>query len=519
MKLVEVEALVEAGELQKAVRLLQDMPVDAIPCERIRPWIFHPDDDLRQLAVRLLGQKCDTDSIVDLACLFEAGLDFHDHDFIFEAYVAMGEPGVPGLLAVVKNGTPGQRSAALQGLGQMGGPAVPFLVELLEAGEADELLFVAFQNSHDARALPALLSHLAGHPNDEEAAYALEACIGEGCGMHIPAMVRILRRSRRVEVRRSILQAIGGTRDPAAIVPLLGHLKDPEAAEALGEIGHPDAVVALANALKSPLPSESLDAVLSAILTNPLSGDELRREAARICLSRRDLPDALALVADEPACRCELDRVALSQDPLQRFLLATALPKEEAAPHYEFVLRCGDPSLLRELATGGDRLPEGLVTQLVHHHDVGLRWRLARSMQFRQKSLPLLTELLKDKQSKVREEATLALEQIAEAFVLLAELHNDRSRKVRSAAAGVIRRLEGVEIEERIPVLARFLYDRAGRPTDLSLGMLYPFDGSEVRPRMLSEAIAWLEHPLAIQLLGEWKARGGDSSTVGDRGD
>ena len=280
-------------------------------------------------------------------------------------------------------------------------------------------------------------------------------------------------------------------------------------------MAHPDAVVALANALKSPLPSESLDAVLSAILSNPLSGDELRREAAQICLSRRDLPDALALVADEPACRCELDRVALSQDPIQRLLLATALPKEEAAPHYEFVLRRGDPGLLRELATSRDRLPEGLVTQLVHHHDAGLRWRLARSMQFRQNSLPVLTELLKDKQSKVREEAALALDQMAEAFVLLAELHNDRSRKVRSAAAGVIRRLEEVDIEERIPVLTRFLYDRAGRPTDLSLGMLYPFDGSEARPHSLSEAMACMEHPMAIELLGQWKARGvGDSAQL-----
>lgn len=509
MKFKTVAALVEAGKVEEAKRLLQQMPVDLIPCESIRPWIFHSDDDLRQLVVNVLGQKCDTESIVDLARLFEADLDFYDQDFIFEAYATMGEPAVPGLLSVVRDGTPGQRSAALQGLGQMGGPAVPFLVELLEAKEADELLFVALQNSHDARAVPALLNYLAAHPNDEEAADALAECSDEGCGEHIPAMVQILTRSRRVEFRHSILRAIGNTRDPAAIGPLSGHLKDSDAAEALGEIAHPYAVEVLAGALNSHLPSDSLDAVLSAILTNPVSGDELRREAARICLSRRDLTDALALVAGDAACQPLLEQVARSQDPLQRLLLANTLPVERAAPHYEFVASSGEPDWLHDLASKGNRLPLSLAVHLSQHQDANLRRRLARSMRMNGKSIPVLMTLLRDKQASVREAAARALDRVDDAFPELAKLHNDRSRFVRSAAVNTIRRLRNVDIEDRILALSRFLYDKAGRPVDLEDGILVPFDGTDERPSMLSETIADLEHPMAAEVLERWKPMGG----------
>ncbi len=506
VKFAAVAALVEAGQVEEAAQLLRQTPVELIPCESLRPWIFHPDHNLRQLVIKVLGQKCDTASIVDLGRLFESGLDFYDHDYIFEAFASMGEPAVPALLSIVRDGTPGQRSCALQGLGQMGGPAVPCLVELLEAKEADELLFVALENSHDSRAVPALLKYLAAHPKSQEAADALAECSDESCGKHIPAMVQILNRSRRVEVSHSILQAIGNTRDPAAIVPLIGHLHDIEALEALGQIAHPEAVEVLAGALKLRLPPNLLEAVLSSILINPFSSDELRREAARICLSRRELSDALALLAGEPACQPVLEEVAQSPNPLQRLLLANALTVERAAPHYEFVSGCGDLELLRELASQGSRLPLGLAIHLSQHQDAGLRRRLAESMHFTGKSISVLMTLLRDKQARVREAAARALDQVDDAFPELAKLHSDRSRLVRSAAANSILGLRNVDIEVRIRALSRFLFDKTGRSVDLEVGTLIPSDGSDERPYLLSESIADLEHPLATEVLERWRA-------------
>lgn len=98
MSVTGVVAFVEAGQLEEAVELLQNLPVESVPLERIRRWTFHAHADLRQLVVTLLGQGGDIESAFDLARLFEADLDFYDHDFIFEAYVRMGEAAIPGLV-------------------------------------------------------------------------------------------------------------------------------------------------------------------------------------------------------------------------------------------------------------------------------------------------------------------------------------------------------------------------------------------------------------------------------------
>lgn len=44
---------------------------------------------------------------------------------------------------------------------------------------------------------------------------------------------------------------------------------------------------------------------------------------------------------------------------------------------------------------------------------------------------------------------------------------------------------------------------------DLEVGSVIPFDGSGERPYMLSEEIADTEHPFAIEIIEEWRSRGG----------
>lgn len=509
MNFANVLALVEDEQFDKAVEQLQKMPVASVPAEQIRPWIFHPDDALRQLAVTLLGQKGDLASIVDLARLFEADLDFYDHDYIFEAYERMGEPAVAGLLELVKHGTPRQASAALQGLGHIGTPAVPSLIELLQEGDVDELLFVALENSHDPRAVPALIAYLVEHLDDDQAAYALESSIDESCHGAVAELARILKKSRRGEVRRALIRSLGKTKAPAAVAPLRNYLKEPDAAEALGGIAHSDAVNVLSGGLKLSLQPSSLDAILCALLCNPLTGEELRRQAAQTCLMRADLPKAVDSIAASPACRPVMERAAQSPEPLCRLLLANALGEKEAASHYEFVTECGDLTLLREMASKGGRLPLAVVESLSRHPDDELRWRLANSMRMRGKSISVLMGLLSDRKAKVRRAAVWALDRQSEAFDQLREMHRDRSRKVRSAASCTIGRLRDLDPEEQILALARFLYDQAGRPVDLEQGVLCPFDGGEERPYMLSEALGEMKHPLASRVLAEWAAAGG----------
>lgn len=505
MNFADVLASVKAERLDDAVARLQELPVESVSLEQIRPWIFHSHTPLRQLVVTLLGLRGDIDSILDLANLFAAELDFYDHDFIFEAYARMGEVALPGLLDVTRHGSPNQRSAAIQGLGHMRGPAVPVLVELLQGGENDCLIFIALQNCYDARAVPALLTYLVDHKKDEHAAYALSNCTDETCGGHIQEMAMVLRGCRSKEVCRSVLQAMGATKAPAAVEFLREHLLEPDAAEGLSQIAHPEAVEALCGALKEALPPEPLDAILSAILTNPVSGSDLRREAARICLSRPDLTETLEKIAEDPACAPELELAAQSQDPSRRLLLANALDKDAAAPHYEFVSLASDQGLLRELVSEGSRLPLSLIENLAKHPDDEIRRRLAKSMRFTGKSIPVLTALLSDRRAKVRETAARSLDRVSEALPQLSELHRDRSLRVRCAAANSIRRMEDVSLENRIRALSLFLYDRAGRPIDLKQGTVIPFDDSEERPYMLSEAIVDLEHPLAEKVVEEWR--------------
>lgn len=490
---------------------------------RLRELVFHPHTELRQRAVRALGLLGDVASVPALADLYARGLDRFDHDYVFDAFRAMGDAAVPALLQVVERGSDWERHGAIQGLGLVGGAAVPFLVDLARDGE--RIALQALQNVQDPRAVPFLLDVLEHGSEDAagEASLALSGCCDSTCAEAVEPLLRCLAAGRGSASR--LMATLGEIGDLRALPVLAAALRRggdvaEAAARALRGISHPQAVDALAAALNSKrLSRDAREDVLSSLLAHPCAGPEIRRDGIRMALEGfaashgREFASLLEEATQQPEGRAVFAEFESSPDPAIRLALSIALAEtdpERAGAHFRFAVAQGNPALRTQAAAA---LPAGADPwPLAADPEPSVRVALARSLEFPPQGIdvePVLEQLCRDPRWQVRSQAAQALRACdAGALRLIEELADDRSSRVREAAAQELLIVaQTLPTEEWIPRMARFLYDPRGRAVDLYVGCTVR--EGEWTDHTVSDALAEADFPLARRYLEEWHARGG----------
>lgn len=202
-----------------------------------------------------------------------------------DQYVALGEGGIPELLAMLSERSWVVRRSAIAGLSALGEPAVPGLIGILRHGRDDEdrlaaavdalstsigaidAAIIELMGDQDiavvcdaaqilgrrrvVQAIPALEGLVAGK-DDNAAVAAIEALGRIGGTAALESLVRAARSHEFFRVFPAI-DVLGRTGDPRAVGPLAELLDEPlyahEAARALGRTGESAAVVPLARLL------------------------------------------------------------------------------------------------------------------------------------------------------------------------------------------------------------------------------------------------------------------------------
>ncbi len=514
----------DAGQFVKAAEALEhfldngEASFSASEETCLRDLLFHPDAELRQQAVRAVGVSGDVESVAALAKLYDLGLDQFDHDYIFHAFEAIGKQAVPHLADLIDHGTAGERSAALQGLACIGGDAVPVL--LAAAGrQADDIAVTALSNAHDPRAVPLLLEIVErGGDLADSAASALEQCCDPTCSEAVEPILRLLR--AYPDLATNLIDALGSIRDPRAIPALQQALKrGGDAAEfavtGLGQIADPRAPAALLAALGWPRLKgwtryEAFRGVIEHTHTSP--GD--RRAAARRAFQDfercQDLEELLEDLGANADCRAEAISAGQSEDPFLQLGAAVALASRElfqkAAGHSSKAVRvrCAQLAFRVPVLTTED------IINLARDPEVSVRWHLADNLPAEGPHTGALLDVLTlDRNAGVRIAAIcrhLRFMPVEEALPYIERLVEDKSPAVRQQAAMAAAWVNGLDLGQRINLLARFLYDPKGRPVDPRVGEEI-HDGREVLVTVSVE----LQRTGAAgrQVLQEWKRRGG----------
>ena len=81
--------------------------------QRLREMVFVSHTGVRQQAIRALGVVRDIASAASLADVFAAGLDWEDHDYVFDAWQEMGAEIVPALLSAMPRLVPSVNDAVV----------------------------------------------------------------------------------------------------------------------------------------------------------------------------------------------------------------------------------------------------------------------------------------------------------------------------------------------------------------------------------------------------------------------
>lgn len=486
--------------------------------ECLKGILFHSDTKLRQQAVRAVGLAGDVESIPALAKLFDDGLDWFDHDYIFDAFKSMGEPAVPHLAELVERGNEGERSAVLQGLGRIGGDAVPVL--LAEAGRRlDDIVLTALYNAHDSRAVPLLLEMVQrGGDLTEDAAIALAASCDPTCTEAVEPLLRLLRACP--DFAALLIEALGHINDPRAIPALQRALRRggdaaESAASSLCQMADPRASAALLAAMAEPrLTGHARQEVLRAVLKHAQTPPADRCAAARIVLKDferfPDLEDLLGTLGANHDCRAEVQAAAESDDPFLQLGAAVALDSRDlflrATRHTSRAVRVR----CAELASKINSLTTEDVLSLARDPEVLVRRRLADDLwQRRPHSAALMAALIADRSARVRTAAASRLWFIPseQAVTHIEHLALDRSPAVRQQAAKAAAVVKDLSPTRRIDLLARFLYDLKGCPVDPLVGMEI-HNGQEEVPITVSMKLESMGAS-SRRVLQEWKRRGG----------
>lgn len=477
--------------------------------------LFHADTDLRQLAVRAIGAAGYLEAIPDLATLFAQGLDFYDHDYIFDAFRDMGESAVPALSNILAHEDEGERSAALQGLGLIGGAGVPVLITAVRAGlqGAASALF----NARDPRAVPALLEAVARDSPEEaeEAAISLAECCDPTCTQAIEPLLALIRRASG-DLRSELLQALGNIEDPRTI-PVFArfvHSREPAAVEALAKLPGRAAVDPLLEAMRRP--SRALQsAIVKAVLGHSAATSEERQEAARLAIALfesrpQQVGFTLEAVGEQPDCRVVVEHAAKMSGTFQQLAAALVLDSIEC-----FREARRGPTVVRRRCAAVAWEFSGLTSDdllvLAADPDIKVRIALADNLSMFDDALAisLFSVMTRDRRAAVRAKAAQDLHSAGpHAVELIQRLISDRSAIVRQQAAHSLYFLEQeLGTEKWAALLARFLYDPHGRPVDPVIYVVS--DEAEKEVVTVSSALARTQSPAAHRLLTAWKRSGG----------
>lgn len=277
-----VRALAEALRARHA--LVRDCAARALACRSLptlRAALHDPDPVVRAAAAHGVGYYArDRVSIPRLAELLgDANADVRAMAVRALAWVARRHrEALPPLTAALQHPDEHVRVAAAHWLGRVGNPLAcealvaalsdPSRAVVLEAiralGSLDPSVPGGRIGVGDARAIPALLSHLEGPDADLRlaAAEALAHVLAVGPpGEHDPRTLPLLAQAltdQDARVRAMAATALGETGNPEAVPPLTEALNDPvwsvraSAASALGTLGDPSAIPALEAACADP---------------------------------------------------------------------------------------------------------------------------------------------------------------------------------------------------------------------------------------------------------------------------
>jgi HEAT repeat protein len=193
--------------------------------------LHSPDYTLRQQAIDTLGESGDSSVVKPLIeCLLLIDTDWNTHEAAALALAKLKDAqAIPALLSVLRSSERQGGSAVAYALGQMGPPALPSLLDLL-------------QTTQD-------------HVMRRAATFAL-SCMGISA---VQALIELLQNDQQV-VRWGAIHALEGIRDPRAVEPLLALLSTADwqtklyILDALGNIGDPRAVEPLIAGLRDPDP-------------------------------------------------------------------------------------------------------------------------------------------------------------------------------------------------------------------------------------------------------------------------
>lgn len=502
-----LKSLIANSNFDEAALKVQELQGSTDPSEEtlsfLRSLLFHEDDELRQTVVTTLGRLKDLPSVPLMAKLYAKWMDPFDHDYIFDAFREMGDSAVLNLTAVAKTTTvPEERHAAVWGLGQMGGAAVPVLLDMLEEGGDD--VIPAMVNTYDPRCAPALLEVIKTRDNDTalQAAHSFCNCCDASCSVLVPEILALLRGSK-IELRLELIEALGRIGDERAIPGLARCLKQggsnvEAAAEALVELETEGALNALWTGLSSgKVKEEGRGIILSAVLSHPRSidGDKTRalRTALESCKERYQAIDLFIEAQSHDCCVRVAREYAEAPEPALRLAVASVLSEAEseaARQHARYAFENGDDEvrvdciwLLLEL---GDA--ESL-RSAARDSSMRVRLEVAQGLGF-SSGLP----------------RSVCLK-------ILAGFCNDRSLKVKEAAlSSIFFRNEDRDNEKRLAYEAPFLFSKSGKPCDFIISEFHHADG-RIEYSTLSDEIAALEHPEARAIIARWRSAGGKRAT------
>ncbi len=336
---------------------------------------------------------------------------------------------------------------AAEGLGEIGTPAIPALMDALHDVES----FVrsgaaqALGKIGDPSAVPALLDTL--HDADDDVRYGAARALGKiGDTAAIPTLVAALHDVKSF-VRSGAAEALGNIGDPAAIPALLAALHDADsyvrrsAADALGNIGDPAAIPALLDAL------HDADSYVRYLTTEALG--KIGDTAA--------IPELIERLTDTAYLNHYLESVCDAAAHALGKIGTPAIPALLDALHvYDWEVRSG---AARALGMIGDPIAIPALMDDLHDNDSDVRSNAARVLgKIGDPAIPALLDALHDDANwTVRSGAARALGMIGDPAsipALLDALHV-YDWEVRSEAADALGKIG----DPAIPALLDALHD------------------------------------------------------------
>ncbi len=519
-QLVESQSFLEAADQLEAFRRSWDgtpLPEEALAS--LRELLFHPNDRLRQQVILVVGNLRDLGSVPLLCKLYAKGLDFYDHDYIFDAFHQMGSPAIPRLAEITSKEQGQESYAAWYGLGLIGGRAVPIISWGVEDGVRDAISAAASTRSR--KLVGSLLKAIQEREGElvDLAISSLSSCIDENCGEFVKPLTKLVRKASNTRQRAGLTEALASIKDESAL-PTLFWVYDragtaaQTALEGLSRLSTRAVVAGLnrrvssSSRLSRTLRGESL----AVLLEHPCATDKERREAASKALQAFDCEgnydEALEVAARTEACAEVFQRAQGSRDARVRLGLGVAYLHQEpgrARGHLEYAVKEGDTAIRVRCAEIGFELGSEFAQHLVDDAEERVRKALVSSLPYFSpppNSLALVERLLADSRASVRREVAQRLCGFRQdAFALFQRLAGDPSRRVREAAVATLATVP-LQSEERNQALLAYLWDPKGRPVDPVVAEQDEASEGDT----LSQLLAPLEDETVVSELARWRA-------------